>query len=397
MDAAARLAATRWALLLGNFAIGCGVMVVPGALNDITHSLGVSVAVGGQLIAIAAAVMCLGAPLLAGLVSSVDRRLLLAIALLWYAVGHGLSALMPDYPALAVLRAITVLGAAVFTPQAAAAIGVMAPAAQRGQAITFIFLGWSLASVLGMPVHSLIAGTLGWRWAFWLVAALSLGSAAWLWLVMPKGVRPPALSLRSWGQVFSQPMLCGALLVTVLSAAGQFTLFSYFAPYYKLRFGAGALQISLLFCWFGAMGVLGNVVLSRVIDRTGAGLSVTALLGLIVLSLLAWPLGVGLASMALVLAPWALACFSSNSGQQVRLSIAAPALAGALMALNSSAMYLGQAAGAAGGGWLVAHEGFGRLHLVSLGWLLAAVALSFWVYRAEQRARRKAVQAAVPT
>jgi predicted MFS family arabinose efflux permease len=60
-------------------------------------------------------------------------------------------------------------------------------------------------------------------------------------------------------------------------------------------------------------------------------------------------------------------------------------------------MYLGQAAGAAGGGWLVAHEGFGRLHLVSLGWLLAAVALSFWVYRAEQRARRKAVQAAVPT
>ncbi|HYN61485.1 MAG TPA: MFS transporter, partial [Rubrivivax sp.] len=65
---AAAVARSRWALLYGNFVIGCGVMVVAGSLNDLTRSLAVSVAVGGQLIAIAAVVMCVAAPLLAGVV-----------------------------------------------------------------------------------------------------------------------------------------------------------------------------------------------------------------------------------------------------------------------------------------------------------------------------------------
>ena len=71
----------RWSLLFGNFVIGCGVMVVVGTLNDIARSLEVSVAVAGQLIAVAAAVMCFGAPLLAGWVGGLDRRKLLAASL----------------------------------------------------------------------------------------------------------------------------------------------------------------------------------------------------------------------------------------------------------------------------------------------------------------------------
>ncbi|MFY9513296.1 MAG: MFS transporter, partial [Rubrivivax sp.] len=68
------LPAASRALLAGNFAIGCGVMVAPGALNDLVRSLQVSVAVGGQLITVAAFVMALGAPLLAAAVAGWDRR-----------------------------------------------------------------------------------------------------------------------------------------------------------------------------------------------------------------------------------------------------------------------------------------------------------------------------------
>ena len=149
--------------MFGNFVIGCGVMVVPGTLNDIARSLQVSVALAGQLIAIAAATMAFGAPLLAGWVAGFDRRRLLALALLWYGAGHGLSALMPSYAALWPVRAATMLGAAVFTPQAAAAIGFMAAPQERGRAITFIFLGWSVASVLGLPMSAWLGETFGWR------------------------------------------------------------------------------------------------------------------------------------------------------------------------------------------------------------------------------------------
>ena len=375
------LAGARWSLLYGNFAIGCGVMVTAGTLNNLASDLHVGVAVAGQLITVAALVMMLGAPLLAAVVAGIDRRRLKTAALLWFAAGHALSALMPDYPALMVVRALSVLGAAAFTPQAAAAVGVMAPPEQRGRAVTFVFLGWSVSSVLGMPLNAWIGETFGWRWAFALVALLAAVAAAWVWRALPDGVRPAALSRAAWAQAVTHPALMAIVAVTVFSAAGQFTLFTYFAPYYRQVLGASPGQISTMFLCFGAVGVLGNVVVARHIDRLGAARAVAWMLACMALSLALWPLGTSLPLMLAVLAPWALGCFASNSAQQARLVLAAPALAPALIALNSSAMYTGQALGAASGGAMVAQVGYAPLHWVGLAWMLAAIALSVWAAR----------------
>lgn len=380
-----------WALLFGNFVIGCGVMVVAGSLNDLTRSLHVSVALAGQLITAAAVVMAVGAPVLAAVLSAMDRRRLLAWALLWYAAGHALSAFMPDLASLLPVRALSMLAAAIFTPQAAAAIGWLSPPEQRGRAITFVFLGWSVASVLGMPLHSFIGEAFGWRWAFGLVAVLALLGAAWVWRAIPDGVRPPALSWRAWADVLTHPVLMAVVLVTALSGAGQFTLFSYMAPYYRQVLHANAAEISLLFGWFGAFGLMGNVWLSHRVDRLGAGRVVGWTLVSMLVTLLLWPLATNLGATLLVLVPWAVAGFATNSAQQARLGAAAPTLAPALMSLNTSAIYLGQAIGAGGGGVLVAanlaagrsfHTG---LNWVGAAWLLAGTGLSLWALRRMQR------------
>ena len=234
-----RLGQVRWSLLFGNFVIGCGVMAPVGTLPDIARSLDVSVAVAGQLVAVAAVMMCFGAPLLASWVGGVDRRKLLAVSLAWYAIGHAVCALMPSFSALLVVRAVTVLGAAVFTPQAAAAIGAMTPPAERAGAITFIFIGWSVASVVGMPMSAWLGDTFGWQSAFLAIAAIGAVGAAWVWATMPAGVRPPSLTLASWRAAFGSPVLMAIVLVTALAGAAQFTLFSYFAPYFKEVIGAG--------------------------------------------------------------------------------------------------------------------------------------------------------------
>lgn len=386
---AAGTRATQFALLAGNFAIGCGVMVVAGSLNDLTRSLGTSVALGGQLITAAAVMMGVGAPVLAAALAGWDRRTLLVMSLAWYAAGHLLAALMPSFAALLPVRALSVLGAAVFTPQAAAAISAMLPPAERGRAIAFIFLGWSVASVLGMPMHSYIGESFGWRWAFALVALLSAVAAVAVHRTMPAGVRPPSLSRQDWQHVLTHPLLMGVVLVTVLSGAGQFTLFSYFAPYYRQVLQVDAATVSALFFWFGAFGLVGNLLLARWIDRLGPATCVTAMLVAMALSMAAWPLAAGAWSMAVVLVPWALGCFSSNSAQQARLGVAAPDLAPALMALNTSAIYLGQAIGAAGGGALMATAGYAPLPWASLAWMAAAIALSAWLARRMGHAPRR--------
>jgi len=387
-ELARRLAGARWSLMFGNFAIGCGVMVTAGTLNDLSRSLQVSAAVAGQLITVAGVVIALCAPLLAAVVAGIDRRRLLSAALLWLGAWHIVSALMPSFGWLLPVRAVSVLAAAVFTAQAAAALGVMAPPAQRGQAITFALLGWSLASVLGMPMSAWLGETFGWRWAFASIAGLALPAAVAVWRTLPDGVRPAALSRASWVQVFTDPGLMAIVMVTVLSAAGQFTLFTYFAPYYRQVLGASPAGISALFMGFGVIGVLGNVLLTRHVDRIGADRAVALALSCMALSLLLWPLGTSLALMMLVISPWALGCFSSNAGQQARLVAAAPVLAPALIALNSSAMFAGQALGAASGGAVMTPFGYGPLHWMGLAWMLAAIALSLWAGRRMRRGAR---------
>ncbi|HEY2188473.1 MAG TPA: MFS transporter [Caldimonas sp.] len=380
-----RLGQVRWSLLFGNFVIGCGVMAPVGTLPDIARSLEVSVAAAGQLVAVAAAVLCFGAPLLAGWVGALDRRKLLAAALAWYAIGHALCALMPSFAALLAVRAVTVLGAAVFTPQAAAAIGAMSPPARRAGAITFIFIGWSVASVIGMPLSAWLGDTFGWRSAFFAIAAIGLVGAVWVLATMPVHVRPATLTLQAWRAAFGSPVLMAIVFVTALAGAGQFTLFSYFAPYFKEVAGASTREVTLLFVCFGIFGVIGNTLASRQVDRFGTDRAVGAALALMALSLLAWPLATDSVIAAIVLVPWALACFAMQSLQQARLGAAAPALASALMALNTSAIYLGQAAGAAGGGWLIARHGYGSLSMVGLAWIAAAIALSAWAAHARRR------------
>ncbi|HEX2544972.1 MAG TPA: MFS transporter [Ramlibacter sp.] len=368
--------AVLWPLLFGNFVIGSGVMAVPGTLNEISTDLSVSVATAGQLISAGAVLMCAGAPLLAALVAGWDRRRLLALSMVWFALLHIACAAAPDFAWLLPLRVLALVSPAIFTPQAAACIGLLVPAEQRGRAITFVFLGWSVASVLGMPLSAFVGGTLGWRSAFAVIAVLSAVSAAWVWRSLPDGVKPPALSRAAWSETFRSRALMTAVLVTVLYAGGQFVLFSYFAPYFKQKLDASPGELSLFFMWFGAFGLAGNMLMARYIDRLGAHRAVMIGIVLMAVTLLLFPLGVTLWLAAIICIPWALGCFSSNSAQQARLVNVAPPLASASVALNSSAMYAGQAIGAATGGWLISRGGMDTLHWAGFGGLVLAMGAS---------------------
>ena len=374
-----------WALLFGNFVIGTGVMIVGGTLNEISTGLRVSVPTAAELTSFGSLLMCVSAPLFAALVAGWDRRRLLTLSLVWYALLHLACAAAPSFSALLPLRVLAMLAPAIFTPQAAACIGLLVPPEQRGRGITFVFLGWSVASVLGMPIGAYLGGTFGWNSAFAAVGVLALAGAAWVWRAVPDGVRPAALSRSAWGQAFGSPALMTCVAVTVLYAAGQSVLFAYLAPYLRQKIGVSAAELSVLLMWFGGWGFAGNVMMSRHIDRLGAARSVLAGICVMALSLLLWPLGTTFALAAIVAVPWALGCFATNSAQQARLVGIAPPLAAGSIALNSSAMYAGQAIGTASGGWLIVNTGtMDQLHWVGFGILLLAAAGSAWASRLQQ-------------
>jgi predicted MFS family arabinose efflux permease len=371
-----------WALMFGNFVIGTGVMLVPATLAYISADLKTSVALVGQLVSLAAVLMCLGAPLLAWWMAGWDRRRLLTFSIAFYGVMHCLCAAMPDFAWLLVVRIVTMLGAAVFTPQSAASVGLLVPPEQRGRAITFVFFGWSAASVLGLPLGALLGGTWGWRSAFLMVGLCGLASAIWVWRSMPDGVKPPAFPLNAWGDIFRSRALKLCLGSTLLYSAGQFVLFAYLGAYYKATLSLSPGQLGGLFAWFGVCGFVGSFWMSRRIDTIGTDRAVLLAILSMALTMLLWPLGSTLLLAAIVVIPWALGCFASNSAQQARLIGLAPLLAAGTVALNTSAMYAGQALGAAGGGWLIAHDSMDMLHWAGLVGLLLSATVSALASRA---------------
>lgn len=369
---------TLWALMAGNVVIGSGVMLVPGTLNELSQSLEVGIAQVGLLITAGAVLMGVGAPVLASLVAGWDRRALLSACLAWYGLLLGACAMAPDYASLLPLRVAAMLAPAVFTPQAAASVGLLVPESRRGRAIAFVFLGWSVASVVGMPLAAWVGGSLGWRWAFGGVATLALLCAVWLWQVLPNGLRLVPLSIQAWKQTLGHAPLMAAVAVTLLSATSQFTLLSYFSAVFHQRFGTTPDTLALLFLWFGAFGLMGNGIVARRVDQWGPHRAVSITLALVGLSQLLWPVPQSVVGMALVLVPWGLGSFATNSSQQARLVGLNPALAPASVALNTSAMYAGQAVGSAMGGWMITHGAMNHLHQAAAVWLVAAWLTSHW-------------------
>jgi predicted MFS family arabinose efflux permease len=255
---------------------------------------------------------------------------------------------------------------------------------QRGQAMTFVFLGWSVASVLGMPLGAWIGGHFGWRWSMGLIAALSMLGSFWLWMQMPAKVLPPALSTAAWRQTLTSRTIWVTLSVTMMFAAGQFVLFSYLAPYAKARFDVSPSEFSLMLLAYGSMGFVGNALLSRFIDQIGASRCILISLSFMCLCLLIAPWVTHAVGMALALCFWGLGGFSANSAQQARLAAQAPWLASASISLNTSAMYAGQAIGATVGGWTIVHLGMTALPSTGLLGLMAAIGLSLLATRYAQ-------------
>ena len=372
------------AFLFGNFLIGTGVMLAPGLLVVLSTDLGTTVPQTALLITVAAVAMCFGSPILATITSRLDRRSVLAGSLALYAMGHALCAFAPDLTLLIIIRAVTMLGAAVFTPQAAATLGLVIAPERRGAAITGIFLGWSVASVFGAPAAAWLGAHIGWRGTFGLFAAVCIIGVIWILRIVPRGLHGTSLSREAWASVAKHPALIAILLVTATSASGQFTTFAYIAPFIGYLLGPSANTLSLALVLFGAAGVVGNVWASRRIGQHGASSNVAiSLISMCIGMILLAAFGSWLIAFVAGTLAWGAGIFANNSSQQARLVVASPELSGASIALNTSMIYLGQAVGTTFGGIVIAGAGYRWLPVCGA----VVLALALWLsWRADRRA-----------
>ncbi|WP_197487576.1 MFS transporter [Dietzia timorensis] len=359
-------------LAVATFAVGTDAYVIAGLLPNIAEGLEVSVAKAGQLVTVFALTFAIAAPVLGWLLSSLDRRTALQLALLVFAIGNVATALSPNYTVAMLSRVLAAIGAATITATASSAAVAIAPPERRGRAMAVVIGGLTVSTALGMPVGTLIGAT-DWRLTLWAVAGLSALAFVGVSVGLPK-ISVPSTSLAARLAPLRGASAVTILLATLLVMAGHYTLYTYIAAATADSTRSFTYALTLILLAWGIGAVVGNVIAGSMVDKLPPFPVAVVSLGAAAVLLAISPLAVGGALIIAIAwsAIWGITDGMPSVVQQYRLVALAPESAPVLFGLNSSAIFLGIALGGALGG---AAQDWSWLSVSTLGIPAAILAL----------------------
>ncbi|WOB25127.1 MULTISPECIES: MFS transporter [Xanthomonas] len=388
---ASRLPPALLALTIGAFGIGTTEFVIMGLLQQVATDLGVSLTAAGLLISGYALGVSIGAPVLTLLSARWPRKAVLVSLMIVFTLGNLACALAPDYASLMVARVLTSLAHGTFFGVGAVVATSLVPPERRASAISLMFAGLTVATLLGVPAGAWLGLQLGWRATFWAVTVIGVlaTAAVALWVPAAAGATAPV----SWRQevaVLRRGQVLLALAMTVLGYAGVFAVFTYIQPLLVQVTGFAQAAVSPVLLVFGVGMIVGNLLGGRLADRRATA----ALLGTLA-ALVAVLAAMGLAlhnktAMVVVVGLLGVAAFATVAPLQLRvLEHSRGAGQNLASSLNIAAFNLGNALGAWLGGVAIAtHAG-----LVATPWvatLLSAVGLGIALWSVQLQRRRAA-------
>ncbi|MFG6487300.1 MFS transporter [Roseateles sp. BYS78W] len=387
-----------YALTVGAFGIGTTEFVIMGLLLQLAGDLQVSVATAGLLISGYALGVFVGAPLLTAATSRVPRKTALLALMAIFTLGNIACALAPSYGVLMAARVITSLAHGTFFGVGTVVATSVVPADRKASAISTMFTGLTVATLLGVPAGAWLGLHHGWRSTFWAVSAIGVIAMAVIALfVSAKDAGSgSAVSLREEFKVLKRGHVLLGLAATVLGFAGVFVVFTFVQPLLTRVSGFSDAGVSAVLLVFGVGMIVGNIVGGRWADRA----PVRALLG--TLAVLAGVLvAMGFAMQSQVLAVLFIgllgaAGFATVAPLQLRvLSKAEGAGQSMASSLNIAAFNLGNALGAWLGGAVIEHgPGLGALPWAAAVLTVGGLAVAWVSVRRDRRAAPAVPQAA---
>ncbi len=372
-------------LAVAAFVIVTTEYLIVGLLPALARDLEISISAAGQLVTLFAFTVMLFGPVLTALLSHVERKRLFVVILLIFAASNALAAIAPNVWVLAVARFIPALALPVFWGTASETAGQIVGPQRAGRAVSQVYLGISAALLFGIPLGTLAADAIGWRGTFWILAGLSLLMALALTVFMPRVARPERLRLAEQTRILKDPFFVANVVLSVVVFTAMFTAYTYLADLLERIAGVAPAHVGWWLMGFGAIGLLGNWLGGRLVDRSPLGATAAFALLLGVGMAASVPLAGSPGLLAGALALWGIAYTALFPICQVRVMQSAShaqALAGTL---NVSAANAGTGLGAVIGGLVIPQWGLGSIGYVATGIAVVAILMVAVVARLRER------------
>lgn len=366
-------------LAFAPFAFGTSAFVFIGLIEPIAVDLDLGIASVGQLQTAFAVACAIGGPILAWLLSRQDRRRLLLIVMAVLTAMNIGSALAPEFAAIAVIRFVGGLFAALTLPLATSLALSTVAQERQPSAIATVLAGYTLAFLLGVPLGSVVGDALGWRAAFWFASGVSILAFVLIAIGAPRGIVAPGAGGASLRVALSGENVL-LMLLSLVCFTATFCTVSYIGPVITgisgIKGGAiGAVQVAT-----GVGSLVGLPIgarLARLEPRRALRLLIATTFTTQLLFYLGLHFELGLFSLPTLLLAMIAgsgALFATSPIIQSNIAKAAGSAATLAFAFNGSMVYMGQGVGAYLGGL-----GITLSDLSAVGILGASTALTGWV------------------
>lgn len=269
------LSRSDWTLVLSlsllTFVLGTSEFVIVGILPDIATGLSISIATAGSLVSAFAISFAVGTPITMSLTSHLPKRKLMLGLTILFTVLNLLSSLAPIYEWLLLLRMLTAVVTGVLISLAMLVASESVPPTKRGVAVSFIFGGFTMANVFGVPIGTFIGQQAGWESTFILTTAL--GAVAWIaiYRVLPNQLSQEKASLREQLTLLTNPRILIAFLIPAFGFGATYVVYTYLVPILKDVLGVPVAWVSPILFAYGFISIFSNIAAGKIASQNPIG------------------------------------------------------------------------------------------------------------------------------
>lgn len=371
-------------LIASSFMLGMSEFIVVGILPDIAADLKISEVTVGNLVSLFAFVYAPVTPLGSALSARFPRFATHLTLIGIFLAGNILCAFAPNYAVLVVARIMIALVSGTLVAVAMTYAPDVTTDRFRTKFIAWVFSGFSIASVVGVPVGTWVANTFGWRWAFHMINVLTIVLIVGMVVALPRNSHIVKIGFLPQFRLFFDRRIQLGVLDVVCGAAASYVFYTYLTPIMRDEVHVPEQYLSVGLVIFGAACLWSNLYGGKLADR-GRGVEplthirpIYCAHAVLMASLVVahWVPVYG----ALLLVVLGMFMYLQNSASQVLyMDVASQSHPGSLnlaASLNSMSFNIGIALGSAVGGLINGHFGLMWLGPVGALFLVCAIAIT---------------------
>lgn len=244
--------------VLVTFLLGCNEFMVVGILSEIARHLNVSLTQVGYLVTVFAVVYAICTPIITIFTSKYNRYQMLLVLMGVFLVGNTMSAMAPNYSWMLFSRIIAASVAGAIISLLMTFTAVIAPKSKRASLVAWVFAGYSIASVFGVPIGTMLSVQYSWRDAFLLVSLLTVAAYGFLVWLLPKHVEQIAGTFGDQMKLLRDHRIQIGILLALFTAATMYGYYTYIRPLLTSGLGFSRSNLNMLLFMIGLMSIASN-------------------------------------------------------------------------------------------------------------------------------------------